>query len=149
MFHRIDFFGLNFSTGETLRYQHKLEGLDQDWSAPSDQRTVNYASLSPGEYRFMARAIDVDGAASPAPATVSFAILPPIWQRWWFITLAAIFSAAMIYAAHHYRVARLVELERMRTRIATDLHDDIGSSLSQIAILSEVVRHQPGRETAS
>ena len=48
----------------------------------------------------------------------------------------------MIYWLHHYRVTRLLELERVRTRIATDLHDDIGSSLSQIAILSEVANRQ-------
>ena len=50
------------------------------------------------------------------------------------------------YALYSYRVARLLELERVRTRIATDLHDDIGSSLSQIAIMSEVVQQQVGGE---
>jgi hypothetical protein len=87
-------------------------------------------------------AINADGLASPTPATVSFAILPPIWQRWWFLALLAMLSASVIYWLHRFRVTRLVELERVRTRIATDLHDDVGSSLSQIAILSEVARRQ-------
>lgn len=142
---QIDFVGLSFGTGEQLRYQYKLEDADADWSAPSDQRSVNYAHLSPGSYRFLVRAVTSDGTTSQSPASFSFTILPPIWQRWWFVTLVALALSALAYAAYRYRVARLLELERVRTRIATDLHDDIGASLSRIAILSEVCkRHVDG-----
>ena len=41
-------------------------------------------------------------------------------------------------------LARLLELERVRTRIAADLHDDIGAGLSRMAILSEVVKRSIG-----
>lgn len=143
---QIDFFGISFAAGETLQYQFKLEGADSDWSRLTDQRTVNYASLSPGRYRFLVRAVGADGTVSPTPAVVAFRILPPIWQRWWFLTLAAMLVGLASYATYRYRVARLLELERVRTRIATDLHDDIGSSLSQISVLSEVIRKQVGRE---
>lgn len=140
----LDFFALGFGTGEVLRYQYKLEGADQDWSAPTDQRSVNYANLSPGKYRFVVRALNADGLVSPTPAIVDFKILPPIWGRWWFLTIASIAIGLSVYAGHRYRVGRLIELERVRTRIATDLHDDIGSSLSRMAILSEVVKQQLG-----
>src|SRR5262249_32263796 len=122
----------------------RLEGTDQDWSAPADLRTVNYASLSPGTYRFLVRAVSAEGVASEPPATVVFRILPPIWQRWWFMALAAVLVGVATYTAFRYRVRRLVELERVRTRIASDLHDDIGASLSRMAILSEVVKSQLG-----
>jgi len=79
-----------------------------------------------------------DGIASAQPAFVSFTILRPFWQRWWFLTLIGLLLAGVAYVVHKYRVNQLLELERVRTRIATDLHDDIGASLSQIAILSEV-----------
>jgi signal transduction histidine kinase len=146
---QIDFFALSFRMAENLRYQFKLEGADIDWNAPTDQRSVTYASLSPGTYHFMVRAISADGTASLTPATVSFTILRPIWQRWWFLSLAGLFLIAGAYVMHKYRVNRLLELERVRTRIATDLHDDIGASLSQIAILSEVVRQKVGRDDAA
>jgi two-component sensor histidine kinase len=145
---QIDFFGLDFWKGEALRYQFKLEGADSDWSALTDQRSVNYASLQPGHYRFLVRAVGADDTMSATPAFVSFRILPPIWQRWWFITLAAFLVGLAAYAVYRYRVGRLLELERVRTRIATDLHDDIGSSLSQIAVLSEVARRQANRGEA-
>ena len=121
-----------------------MEGADQGWSAATTERTVNYANLSPGRYRFTVRAVSADGGISPTPANFSFTILAPIWLRWWFITLVALALLLAAYALYRYRVARLLEVANMRTRIATDLHDDIGSGLSRVAILSEVVKQQIG-----
>jgi ligand-binding sensor domain-containing protein/two-component sensor histidine kinase len=138
----VSFVSLAFAPGETLRYQYMLEGADSEWSPPSPQRSINYANLSPASYRFLVRAINSEGIVSSRPAFIAFRILPPVWLRWWFQLLAAAVAGTAIYWLHHYRVTQLLELERVRTRIATDLHDDIGSSLSQIAILSEVAnRH--------
>jgi signal transduction histidine kinase/ligand-binding sensor domain-containing protein len=137
---QIEFASLSFDVAENIRFQYKLEGSRQDWSAPTQLRTVDYASLSSGSYRFLVRAINAEGTASAAPASVAFAILPPFWQRWWFMGLTAAGCSLVIFGAHRYRLRQMLELERVRTRIATDLHDDIGSSLTQIAILSEVAR---------
>jgi len=139
---QIDFVGLSFVPGESLRYQYRLEGADAGWSAPTEQRSITYARLSPGRYHFFVRAVDSDGAISPQPASVTFRILPPFWQRWWSIAMAVALAGAAAYAIYRYRVSQLVELERVRTRIAADLHDDVGSSLSQISVLSEVLRNQ-------
>lgn len=136
----VGFVSLNFAPGEMLRYQYKLEGADSDWSQPSPVRTVNYSNLSHGSYRFLVRAINSEGLKSERPASFAFVILPPLWLRWWFQLCMVVLGAAVVYWLHRYRVKRLLDLERVRTRIATDLHDDVGSSLSQIAILSEVVR---------
>ncbi len=139
----IEYVGVSFQSERVLRYQYRLEGVDTDWSLPTEQRSVSYARLAPGSYRFLVRAINRDGETSREPAVFEFRILPPIWQRWWFLVLAAMVAGSVVYALHRYRVARLIELERVRTRIASDLHDDIGSSLSQMAILSEVVKRHP------
>jgi ligand-binding sensor domain-containing protein/signal transduction histidine kinase len=143
----IDFLGLGFLPGEALRYQFKLEGADRDWSSPGGLRSVNYAGLAPGSYRFLVRAVGGDGTPSVVPATVAFSVLPPVWRQWWFLALVAAATAAALYAAHRYRVRRVLEWAAMRTRIATDLHDDIGSNLTKIAILSEVARRDRGPET--
>jgi signal transduction histidine kinase/sugar lactone lactonase YvrE len=137
---QVDFVGLAFGSGEVLRYQHRLEGADRDWSALSAHRTVTFASLAPGRYTFAVRAVDSAGHASADPATLSFAILRPVWQRWWFLGLAAFAVGFVAHAGFRYRVARLLEIANLRTQIATDLHDDIGANLTRIALLGEVAR---------
>lgn len=134
----IAFFALAFGSGEHLRYQYRLEGAEDAWSPPTPVRSVNYAHLSPGAYRFRVRAVTLSGATSALPASVSFQILPPVWQRAWFAALASAVVVGLVVLLYRYRVAQLVAVERVRTRIATDLHDDIGASLSQIAIQSEL-----------
>lgn len=141
---KIDFVGLSFVSGEVLRYQYQLEGADKDWGIPVEQRTVNYARLAPGRYRFLVRAVNSDGVVSAMPAAITFTVLRPIWQRAWFIALSALVVGLAVYALYRYRVSRLVELERVRTRIATDLHDDIGSNLTRISLLSELAKQQSG-----
>lgn len=138
----IGFFALGFAPGVVLRYQHRLDGADATWRAPSDDRRVTFAHLAPGRYRFLVRGVTSDGAVSVAPAAVAFEILPPLWQRWWFVTLCAASIFAAGWTFHHRRIARALEIERIRTRIASDLHDDIGSSLARLAILSDVVQRK-------
>jgi ligand-binding sensor domain-containing protein/two-component sensor histidine kinase len=137
----IEYLGLSGNLGERLQYQYRLDGVS-DWGPPTDQRTVHYANLSAGDYRFLVRAVDADGNVSAQPASMTFVIPPPVWMRWWFLTLVAAGVGFAAYAVHRYRVRRILEIAGMRARIATDLHDDIGSNLTRIAVLSEVARQQ-------
>lgn len=141
---QFEFHGLGFAMGERLRYQYRLEGVDTDWSPITDERSVTYANLGPGSYRFVVQSINAEAVPSLSPASVAFTILPPLWQRWWFLILAIAVAGLLMAFAYRSRVAHLLALERVRMGIATDLHDDIGSNLSQIAILSEVARRQLG-----
>jgi len=136
----ISFVGVGAAIGQPLRYQLQLEAMDAGWSAPMAQRSIRYASLAAGRYRFSVRAISADGV-SPS-ATVTFRVYGPIWKRAWFLALAVTLLAAFGYALYRWRLARHLEIERVRLRIAADLHDDVGSSLSRIAILSDVASRE-------
>ena len=141
---QVDFVGLGFDLDGGVLTQYRLEGAGGEWSAPSPARTLTFARLAPGSYRLLVRAVTPDGLTSPDPARFAFRVLPPLWQRWWFIALAALGTGALAHAGYRYRLRRALEVERVRTRIATDLHDDIGASLSRVAMLSEVVKLQLG-----
>jgi PAS domain S-box-containing protein len=105
-----EFLSLLFAPGQTLRYQYMLEGADRDWSTPAAERTITYANLQPGSYVFKVRALNSDGVMSQRPAQFAFTILPPIWRRWWFITIAALLIIGVIIAVERYRAARVREL---------------------------------------
>jgi signal transduction histidine kinase/ligand-binding sensor domain-containing protein len=141
---QVDFSAIDYRAPAQLRYQLRLDGAEESWSSPTSNSTVRYANLAPGRYRFLVQAINSAGQVSPAPAAFAFTILQPLWRRWWSLSLLAVTAGVVGYAVYRYRVTRLLELERVRTRIATDLHDDIGSSLSRIAVLSELIQRKIG-----
>jgi len=134
----VDFVGVGPSLGEPLRYEYRIK--PGEWTS-SAERTVNFANLSAGKYEFEVRSQTADGIYSQ-PATLSFQIAAPLWQRWWFISLCVAITALVIYLIYRNRMMRVVEMERMRTRIATDLHDDIGSNLTRISLMSEVAKQR-------
>jgi len=139
---QVEFVAVSPSHEGSLRYQHRLDGADADWSPPDEQRSVYFARLAPGAYRLLVRAVTPEGLAGEAPATLAFQTSPPFWRSRLFFVAVALALAVVVESLHRLRLRRRVELEAVRTRIATDLHDDIGSNLSRIAILSEVARRE-------
>lgn len=136
---QVGFAAPGVTPGASLRYQYRLGDADAAWSAPSAERSVVLAGLNPGEYTFEVRAVTRDGAMSDMPAAVTFTVAAPVWQRWWFRAIVVALVALVAYLGHRARMAKVIALARVRTEIATDLHDDIGSGLTRVAILSELV----------
>jgi ligand-binding sensor domain-containing protein/two-component sensor histidine kinase len=134
---------------EQLVYQTLLSGGDEGWSAPSAMRSVRYARLAPGTYRFSVRATDLSGARHSALATLAFEIAPPLWRTPWFLAGALAAVALALWAWHRASVARALAAERVRRQIALDLHDDLGAGLAQIAIHSEVARRTAPPDVAT
>lgn len=135
----ITFTGINFRNPAGLKYEYRL-GASENWSSPTPQNSVTYAKVQPGEYTFEVRGINEYGTGSAAPARVSFMIASPFWKQWWFLFGMNVLVVALIWIAYKYRTNQLLKIERIRTRIATDLHDDIGSTVSSISIFSEMAR---------
>ena len=134
----VEFLGLGASLGERLIYEYRLN--TGDWTR-TDERTVNFANLSSGANHFEVRAQTADRIYSQ-PAVISFNIAAPVYQRPWFIASMIFLTALTIFGIYRYRLNKLLEVERTRTRIASDLHDDIGTNLSKISLLSEIVNLQ-------
>lgn len=140
----VETFGLNFAPGERLAYHYHLDGLGTPRTATLDDGTIRFESLPAGRYRLEVEA-GRRGDPGGIPAVVTFEVVPPFWRRPAFLLLVGAAAAGAAIALHRARLRSLVALERIRTRIATDLHDDVGSSLTRISILSEVARRDlPG-----
>jgi signal transduction histidine kinase len=142
----IDFLSVSRRGTAGVLYQYTNDG-GGTWSLPSPERTVNFARLPPGLYQFAVRAVTANRTVSRVPATVVFTIRPPVWRRWWARTAMAVVLAGLLLGLHRYRVRRLVEVERLRTAIAADLHDEVATNLSSIATFATLVRG--GLETPS
>jgi ligand-binding sensor domain-containing protein len=138
-----DFAGLSFRDEDKVSYRYKMEGLDKEWSVPTSRRYVNYSHLAPGSYKLQVVACNDDGLWSRIPATLSFRINAPFWMQAWFIALCIIIAATLVYLLYRYRLDQVIKIERIRAKISTDLHDDIGSTLSSISIMSDMILHTP------
>ena len=127
-----------------LRFEVRLSG-SSSWTNAGTQRTILFDRLPSGRGALEIRAVTWNGRTS-APARVSFIVVPAVWKRPWFLALAFAVAVLLAFGAHRSRVSQLVAIERVRTRAATDLHDDLGSSLSRISILSEVAKRKLGSD---
>ncbi len=135
-----DFVGIMFQNPEGVTYEYRIRGIDQTWQK-TKSRSVRYTTLPDGEYLFEVRARNADGFWSAQRATLRFVISPPFWKTWWFIVLILLGVAGSIaFVYNYYRIAKLVDMERIRIRIASDLHDDVGASLTEIALRADFVQ---------
>jgi signal transduction histidine kinase/streptogramin lyase len=130
---------LDYSDPGECIYEYKLEGLDADWSFARTDHKVRYASIPPGEYRFRVRAANSAGSRSIREASMPLVIAKPYWLTWWFVFIILLCLAGITYTLHRVRLARVTALERLRLRIASDLHDEIGSNLGSIALQGQMI----------
>ena len=139
-FVQIDFLAINFTAPHQIVYQYRMSGIDPEWQETTE-RFARYPSLPPGDYTFNVHAHNSSGIWSEGMATVSFTVLPPFWMSWWFILLVLAGLGGIIYLFYrNYQYMQMVDIERMRVRIASDLHDDVGASLTEIALQSDFLQ---------
>ena len=142
------FAALSFGHAEKNRYAYRLEGLDPAWVEAGGRRYARYTNVAPGSYVFRVRGTNPDGVWNEEGVRLAIEVTPPFWQRAWFRALAAAWAAAMLYAVYRLRVRRLLALERLRLRIAGDLHDDLASELAGIAMATDLVARRAKLEAA-
>ncbi|WP_439585763.1 ligand-binding sensor domain-containing protein [Dyadobacter bucti] len=146
-FFGIEFAGMQYNKPASLRYRYQLKGVNADWINAGNQTLANYTQVRPGNYEFNVNTADADGRWSSLIKTIRISIEPPWWGTWWFYFLATFACLTFIYGLYRYRLAQVLKLHNLRNDIARDLHDDVGSSISSIAIYSNIMLGQLGNST--
>lgn len=144
-----EFVALDFTAPDRNRFSFRLEGFEEEWGAPTTRRYVSYTHLPPGDYTFRVRAANLDGVWNETGTAIRVIITPPLWLRWWFLLLAGAALLGLLYLLYLYRVRRLLAVERTRSRIAEDLHDEIGGSLSGVRFLASAIHMDTGNRLSN
>lgn len=149
-----EFAALNYTSSEKNQYAYQMVGFDTGWVYCGTERKATYTNLDGGKYTFRVKGSNNDGIWNEAGASIAVIITPPFWATWWFRAFAFVVVLVSVGGTIRYvekrKLMRRIEqleqeraLERERARISQDMHDEVGSSLSEIAILSELAKQKP------
>ena len=147
----IRYAGIDFNKPDKVSYRYRLVGRDDEWIEAAGRRSVFYDDLKPDNYRFEVMALKADGTTSTKPAEVSFKVLPYFWQTTWFRVFAFLGAAALVgWTVRFVSLQRIrmqmeslereLAVQNERTRIANDMHDDLGARLTRLAFLSDLAQ---------
>ena len=159
-FFEFKFTALSFTSPDKVKFQWRLKGWDPDWVEGGNRRTASYSFLQAGNYRFEVRACNNDGVWNQAGASVALTVLPYFWQTWWLkagvmgLGLSMMLGVGLTVQRRRYRrriqvLERKHELERERTRIARDIHDQIGANLTKIGMQTSMLERETNEMAAS
>lgn len=149
----IEYVPLEFTNPLRNKVQYMLEGVDEDWLQPVNQEVARYTNLRPGTYLFKVKACNNDQIWNTEPTTLEIVIRIPFWQSLWFrfllllLILGAAYYFSALYLDYKIRNEKLKlekeqAVDQERARISSDMHDDLGSGLSTIRLLSEIAKRK-------
>lgn len=147
------FAALSYASPENVSFRYRLKNFDEDWIDAGDQRTAKYPRLPAGRYEFQVQACNNAGVWNEAGERLRIRVRPFFWQQWWFrVLVLAVFTACLAGLVRYFSFRRLqrrltqleqqAALQKERTRIARDMHDEVGAKLSRLSLLSELAGQQ-------
>ncbi len=124
-------------------FRYRMLGVNEAWqNTKPGERIIRYVSLPPGHYTFQAFPTNTKGLTGKQKIEFEVDINKPWWNQWWFYTLLFVTLVALIYVFEQNRVQQLMKVEKVRRNISSDLHDDIGATLSSINIYTELAKKE-------
>jgi two-component sensor histidine kinase len=144
----LGFAAMNFINPGQNKYAYKLEGVDNEWVFSGNRNEAIYTNLSPGDYVFRIKGSNDAGIWNEEGVTLNIHINTPWWRTWWFYGLCFITVMAIGYSLYRIRISRIIGEQKLRNKIARDLHDDIGSTLSGIKLFSSMAQNKLMQENS-
>ncbi len=135
----IDFYsGIN----KKYFYRIKLNGKSSEWVSNQNNKQFHFINLAPGHYTIEVRSKNANNVWSINTAAIHFIILKPWYNQEWFYALCLLLTGLIVRTIYAFRIRQIRSVERIRSKLSRDLHDDIGSTLSSINILSQMAKQQ-------
>ncbi|WP_346236327.1 sensor histidine kinase [Niabella insulamsoli] len=145
----IRFAALDYTNPQVIQYQYRLKNYDKQWIDAGHTGEARYSKLPHGNYTFELKTGNHEGVWSQPASLLNISIAPPFWLTWWFKIGTLLFLSAAVYFAIRFYLKRRIEkqlrpiekklaVNNERLRISRDMHDELGTGLSKIALLSEV-----------
>lgn len=139
----IEYAALDYTNPANNLYAHYLDGLENDWNYTDAMlRRVYYTNLEPGTYTFRAKGSNSDGVWNQQGVALTIEILPPFWKTWWFVLISILLLGGLVSFLISMKVKHLLAIEKLKVRLAADLHDNVGAGLTEISILSELAANE-------
>ena len=138
----IEFAAPHYTSASPVQYAYQLEGIDDSWIEAGSRNSIPYSNLPGGEYIFKVKATNNPGTWNEEIAVLHITIIPPFWKTWWFYFICALTAMMITYGIYRYRINELLKRQAIRNKIAQDLHDNMGSTLSSISVYSQVAKIQ-------
>ncbi|HMQ47717.1 MAG TPA: triple tyrosine motif-containing protein [Saprospiraceae bacterium] len=135
----LEFVALEYSDPANNTFEYQLEPYDNGWVKAGTKGFVRYANLPPNYYTFRVKAANSDGRWNETPLELLIHVKTPWWRTWWFYALCLVTIASITYGIFVYQLQQALKIERMRVKISSNLHDDVGTILSGLAMQSEIL----------
>ncbi len=136
----ISFACMDPSVPQKNRFRYQLEGFHTDWVDAGTTHQATFTNLDPGTYTFRVQGRNSADVWDERGASLAIVIAPPWWGTWWFRSALLVLLGGGLYAFYRYRLAQAMKVVAVRERIARDLHDEIGSTLSSVSLYSSVAQ---------
>lgn len=151
--HKDKFFSFYFSLDDyydPLRatFFYQLAGYDKEWTNIGRQNNIRFNSLPAGDYTLHVKGVNSSGIASANMLSVHLSVSRAFYNSWWFYLLLFLLTATLVFIITRYRIYQTIKIQRLRTKISSDLHDEVGSLLTRITIQAELMKQGISNQNA-
>ena len=133
-----DFVSIN-GQDHGVEYQYRLRGYSDEWININEKRDLYFTNLNHGDYTLELKARSQEGAWTKENSSLKFTIDAPWYMKWWSYLLFTLLILSILYAIYSYRIYQITRYQKLRTKISSDLHDDVGTLLTSLSMQSDIL----------
>ena len=143
----VTFNSVNYNDPQDQRYAYRIVNRKKsNWILLEEQRRIVFSDLNSGSYRIEVKVYSANNRWEPQFLRFTIIINPPFWKTWWFYLLCILVVSFVVYMLFRYRINQLKRVIEVRSKISQDLHDEVGSTLSGIAMYSHLTKEQINKQ---